>query len=311
MLISGNKIFVKSAFKDEQEIETVIINNYEYLFGPSSILLEKALIKTSDGVGTIPDAFAIDLDQKRWYIVEAELSLHSVWNHISPQVTKQILASIETISKNRIEEFIIEKIKSDEIVKEKIMDLGIKEIDYRKYISEIIKTIPIVGIPIDYITNDLKNWASTLKNPVKLWTIVKYIEVGNQNNIIYDFPEEFKPEFDTTAEDLATTTVPSDNVTKVIKRIDITIKDLIDTKKLNNEDILKMSYKPRKGNKINVEARIDENGNFNIENGIFTSPTDAALYVLKKAGSDRNTVNGWTSWKTSEGIYISKLRDEI
>lgn len=311
MIILKDKKYIKSAFANEAEIERVIIDNYEYLFGPSSVLLEKALIKTADGAGTIPDAFAVDFDKKRWYLVEAELLNHSVWNHISPQVTKQILASNEADTKRKIEDLIIEKIQNDNSAKEKITELGYKEIDFRKHISDILNTVPIVGIPIDGISSDLRNWASTLKNPVKLWIITKYIDFSNPKTIAYEFPEEYKPEFDTSIIDAQTTKIKDDDELRTISRSDITIKDIMNAGKLMVGQKLICEYKPRIGNKIKVIAELTEDGSFNIDGEIFASPSFAALFVLQKAGSDRQSVNGWTSWKTENGKYINEFREEI
>ena len=68
--------------------------------------MPKALIKTSDGGGTIPDGFVIDLASRKWYLVEAELIQHSVWSHIAPQVTKQMIASQQTITKKILEDLL-------------------------------------------------------------------------------------------------------------------------------------------------------------------------------------------------------------
>ena len=93
MLILKEINFIQTPFDNEEELENVVIENYEYIFGPNSFYLPKKLIKTGDGTGTIPDGFAIDLENKKWFIVEAELLKHSVWSHIAPQVSKQIIAS--------------------------------------------------------------------------------------------------------------------------------------------------------------------------------------------------------------------------
>ena len=100
MIISGSKRFIESNFNNEEEIEQIVFENYEYLFGPSSFILPKTLIKTLDGTGTIPDGFAIDLSNRKWYLIEAELIKHSVWSHIAPQISKQIIASQQQISRN-------------------------------------------------------------------------------------------------------------------------------------------------------------------------------------------------------------------
>jgi len=36
MLIFNDKKFIKASFNSENELEQVVINNYEYLFGPDS-----------------------------------------------------------------------------------------------------------------------------------------------------------------------------------------------------------------------------------------------------------------------------------
>ena len=152
MIISNDKKYYKAPFTNEDEIESVVIANFEYLFGPSSIYLSKMKIQTADGVGTIPDGFAIDIENKKWYIVEAELGCHSVWTHIAPQITKQILASIQPKAKEKILEIAVKNYNEDQEVRDKFAENGIREIDVRKILSDILKQEPIIGIPID-VTN--------------------------------------------------------------------------------------------------------------------------------------------------------------
>ncbi len=159
MIIYNDEKFFNNTFNDENELEIVVKNNYEHLFGPSSIYLPKAKISTSSGTGTIPDGFAIDIENKKWYIVEAELGSHNVWNHIAPQATKQILASLQDGTKSKLIDIASNMYSNDEEVKEKFNELKIKEIDVRKVLSSIFSLNPIIAIPIDYISNDLKDWA--------------------------------------------------------------------------------------------------------------------------------------------------------
>ena len=203
MLIFNDKKFIKSPFDSEAELERVIINDYEYLFGPDSFYLPKTKIKTSDGAGTIPDGFAIDLGQRKWYIVEAELGHHDVWNHIAKQVSKQIVASLQLLTKRNLEDISVDLYNHDDYLKEKFTNLSIASVDVRKVIRDILETDPIVGIPIDHIPNDLKDWARQQRHNVKLWIVSKFVEFNNKANIIYEFPEEFKPVIDPSARTIA------------------------------------------------------------------------------------------------------------
>jgi hypothetical protein len=305
MLILNDRKFIKSPFDNEAELEQVVIDNYEHIFGPSSIYLPKKKIKTGDGAGTIPDGFAIDLASNKWYLVEAELLHHSVWNHIAPQVSKQVNASLQPFSKKIIQDLAVESYSDDETTREKFQELGIKEINVRKVIQEILEKEPVIGVPIDNISSDLKQWARTLKYSVKLWVISKFIEFKEPQNIIYEFPEEFKPEIDTEKENNI------DEQNQEVTRFDITLSDLLDVGMLEPFANLVMNYKPRNGRKKQYTAIIQEDGSLELLGQKFSSPSYAALAGIQDAGSDRQTVNGWTSWKTTNGETIAELRNRF
>lgn len=303
MLISVDKKYGQAPFNNEEELEQVVFDNYELIFGPSSILLPKKLIKTAEGFGTIPDAFVIDLESRQWYIVEAELAHHSLWNHITRQVSKQILAAQELVSKKSIIELAMDNYEEEESTKEKFEDLGIKPLKVMKVLEEIIDSQPIIGIPINKISKDLEAWAKTLKYEVKLWIIGKYAEIGNSNNIVYELPDDFEPEIDT------------DNKLEpkqTYSRSDISIIDLVDAKLLSVGEKLTMKYKPKSsktGKKYTAE--ITEKGNLIVLGTEYTSPSYAALACIKDSGSTRNTVNGWKKWKSSSGSIIAELRTKF
>jgi len=73
-----------------------------------------------------------------------------------------------------------------------------------------------------------------------------------------------------------------------------------------------MNYKPRSGGaQKKYNAFVLENGSIELLDKVYPSPSYAALAAIQDAGSDRKTVNGWTSWKTEDGKVISELRDKI
>ncbi|MCF8217686.1 MAG: hypothetical protein K9I29_03255 [Bacteroidales bacterium] len=305
MIIFEDKKFIKTPFESEEELEKVVIENYEHIFGPTSFYLPKALIKTGDGIGTIPDGFAIDLASKKWYLVEAELLHHNVWGHIAPQISKQVIAALQGLSKKIIEDLAVDQYQKEHSTKEKFEEQQIKEIDVRKELSNILDKEPIIGLPIDLVSGDLKEWARTLKYSVKLWTITKYVDFNDKNSIIYEFPEEFKPTLDTEEEQDQQKSLCD------LTRYDVTITDLIESGYLQIGDKLKMTYKPRNGNKMKYEATILDDGSLEVLGQTYSSPSYAALAGIQDAGSERKTANGWARWKTKNNKTISELRDEL
>ncbi|HOH99912.1 MAG TPA: hypothetical protein PLE85_05165 [Bacteroidales bacterium] len=305
MLILKDRKFIKTPFDSELELEQVVVDNYEYIFGPTSIYLPKTLIKTGDGTGTIPDGFAIDIAARKWYLVEAELLHHNVWGHIAPQISKQVIAALQPLSKKIIEDLAVDQYQCNETTKEKFAEQKIKEIDIRKILVEILNKEPIIGIPIDAISGDLKEWARTLKYNVKLWTITKYVDFNNKESIAYEFPEEFKPVLD-TEEEQGQEEKPGE-----LTRYEVSISDLVENGLLEYGQKLFMEYKPRQGNKRRYEAEILEDGTLSVLEQIYSSPSYAALAGIQDAGSDRKTVNGWTSWKTASGLSLAEIRDRL
>lgn len=301
MLILDNRKFIQAPFSSESELENVVIENAESIFGPSSIYFPKMLFKTGDGAGTIPDGFVIDPSTRQWFIVEAELSKHGVWTHIAPQVAKQIIAASQSISKQLLIELAIERIREDYHVKEKFLELGIDVIDIRRVLAEILDKKPVIGMPIDAVSRDLQEWAATLKNEVKLWIVKKYVEFGQAENVLYEVPEEYRPVLDTE----------DDSGSQInMARYQVELSDLITAGLLNPNDKLHMTYGPKNSERKVYEATLLEDGSINLLGSSFSSPSYAALYGIQNAGSDRKTVNGWTSWKTSNGILIADLREK-
>jgi len=44
---------------------------------------------------------------------------------------------------------------------------------------------------------------------------------------------------------------------------------------------------------------------------VFSAPSYAALACIQSAGSSRETVNGWTSWKDPGGHTLAELREQF
>lgn len=184
MLIHEDRIFIQTPFNSEEELESVVANNSDIIFGPSSIYLSKSLIHTGDGIGTIPDGFVIDISTEQWYIVEAELSRHSVWSHIAPQVAKQIIAANQSNTRKLIADNVVSMVKANKEIVEKFADENIPMVDIRKVIDDILTSPPVIGMPIDAISNDLREWAQTVKADVKLWLVRKYADFYDEGSII-------------------------------------------------------------------------------------------------------------------------------
>ncbi|GAX59925.1 pyruvate ferredoxin oxidoreductase and related 2-oxoacid:ferredoxin oxidoreductase, gamma subunit [Candidatus Scalindua japonica] len=175
----------------------MVLENTDYFFGPGSFFLSRELVLNKDGLGGITDGLAVDIANRQWFIMNATLARHNVWNHIVPQVIKQLVTAERSTTKQLIIELIIQRLREDKNIMKKFNDDGFgKENegvflnDIRNVLGEIFCKSPVIGMPIDSVSNDLKDWSETLKAKVKLYEVKKYTECDNSENIIYHIPEE-------------------------------------------------------------------------------------------------------------------------
>jgi len=303
-IITPSKRFIQAPFDSEEELEQVVKDNYEYIFGPSAIYLPKGLILTPDGFGTIPDGFAFDLAKKQWFIVEAELAKHNIWTHIAPQVAKQITAASKSESKRYLVERVVSLFRESQEIRDKFEDEEIEHIDIRMVLDQILTTQPFLAMPIDSVSADLREWASTsVRLETKLWIIKKHVELGNPKNIMYEIPDENRAELDTKemVESVAGGSIAS---------YDVSVPDLIRVGLLVPGSKLYMSYKPKSTQERKTyEVLIQDDGSLKADDQSFNSPSYAAIYYINRAGSPRKTQNGWTSWKTEGGVILADLRE--
>ena len=204
MLISGKSKFVKSPFNSEDELKKMVIENADYFFGSSSFCLSRELISSKDGFDVFTDGFAVDIANRQWFIVNVVLAKHNVWSQIVPQVVKQLVAADQSTTKQLIIELIMQQLREDSNIMKKFNGAGygkegegVFESEIRDILGEVFGKSPIIGMPIDSISNDLRDWTETLKSNVKLCIVKQYVDSENPENIIYEIPEEYHPELDT------------------------------------------------------------------------------------------------------------------
>src|SRR3989344_977678 len=279
MIIGDNKKYIKVSFENEQEIEKVVFDNFELLFGSMAILLPKRKIQTLSGVGTIPDGIIIDFQNNRWSILEAELAQHGTWEHIAPQIAKQLTAMRNSVNIELLSSLALELIAT----------------------NTILRKNPSVALPIDEIPSDLREWAETLQNTVEIWEIQKFINT-NDNSVLYSIPDDTIPSLSTSHQKTEVIKLP------IYSRGEL-FRKLINEGLLTVDEQLHMDYGMRGKKRQRYYGKVNRDG-IEIDGRVY-SPSYAAVTVMQKAGSIRPTANGWLHWKNKDGQLIDSLLKKI
>jgi hypothetical protein len=301
MIVRGSDKYFRTPFSDETEIETVVKDYAEYLFGSSILFLPKSKINTLGGVGTIPDGFVIDVESEEWFMVEAELASHGTWQHIAPQISKQLAATDSQATRESLLKVCLDMVKKEKATAGVFADLDISQLEIHGKLQAILAKPPTIAIPIDGIPPDLQSWVKTLKFPVKLWLIEKYQSLDGKV-VFYSIPDENVPT-------LTTQTSKGQSVSTLVSHFSQPFQEVIQSGLITEGQKVFLEYGPRGKPKRKWEGILRKDG-VEVE-GKVMSLSAAAVYCIQQAGSTRETANGWIMWKTEDGTYLNEFYNKL
>jgi len=301
MIVRGSEKYFRAPFSDESEIEKVVKDYAEHLFGSSILILPKSKINTIGGTGTIPDGFVIDIESEEWFMVEAELAAHGTWQHIAPQISRQLAATDSQLTREALLKVCLEMVKKDKAVAGIFADLDIPQLEIHGKLQVIFAKPPTIAIPIDRIPPDLQSWVKTLTFPVKIWLLEKYQSLDGKM-VFYSIPDENVPT-------LTTQTAKGEPLSTLVNRLSQPYQDVLQSGLIKEGQTVLLEYGPRSKPKKQWKGILRKDG---VEvDGKVMSLSAAAVYCIQQAGSQRGTANGWIMWKTEDGVYLNEFYNKV
>ena len=311
MLIIDGVRYQEWEISNEDELEQMVIEHAQDIFGENSIYFDKKQkLKSLAGVGSIPDGLVIMFGSvPQWHIVEVELSSHDPYAHIVPQVDK----FINGISNPNIQRGIVNAIYS-EITRDDFLRLRLKRAveatEIYKFLSDLISKQPILTIIIEKDTQELREALTTLRYPqIKVVEFKTFIRKGVG---LAAHAHLFEPVFQAPTKLITPTELTGEVITirKVAGRVTgkrpaVKIKDLIDTGVLKVSQVI---YGWHEGNRY--EGKVLNGGKILVAHTgqTFDSLSGAASHVR---GYQED---GWRFWRTTREdgreCKLAELRKE-
>ena len=199
LIKDGAKYFQTNFHGKELEFEKVVFTQYKHLFGDNAILFTKKKIQTATNIGTIPDAFIIDFEKEKWFIIEVEISNHDVYSHIVPQLTKFSSALNNPQTRKQLVKFFESEIRTDPYKKALLLSNGKTEVF--KTVSEILDSNPELIIIIEQQHDELTSIFNSLPFKTKINVFKTFTQNGlEQGDSIFQIEPIFKERRQTRGE---------------------------------------------------------------------------------------------------------------
>jgi hypothetical protein len=142
-IILNGKRFDQIAYGSERDFEEDVVQSSKVLFGAETVYIDAKKRLESKTLGTtVPDGFFFDFrdpTDPQFYIVEVELSQHSFYSHIFPQITKFFAFFKNSKVQKTLADKLHSLIENDNGLKTEFkFHLGNSEI--YKFLSDILET---------------------------------------------------------------------------------------------------------------------------------------------------------------------------
>jgi predicted transport protein len=171
-------------FKTEAEFEKLVVEHSKMLFGQQSIYIDaKKKINNSAFGGVIPDGFLFDLTDKNtpeFYIVEVELSKHSFFNHIFPQITKFFAFFKNPESQSKLIEKLYEIFAKDDSLLQQLKS-RINKDEIFKFLKDTIENSQNILLVID---NEKREFPEIIETYTDTWGKMVKVAILKQYNSI-------------------------------------------------------------------------------------------------------------------------------
>lgn len=178
--------YVQSTYSSESVLFSILESNRDAVFGESTLWLPRSWLFERGAVGDLPDAFALDLEDGTWWMVQAELSRSPFWAEVVPRLIRR-LATLENpmfrmwLGETALASTTESTEKWTPFHQWNPTRLG-------RSIRHILTTTPRLAVALDATTPVVRDWASTLRFESRLLEITRHVALGDPSNVCYRVP---------------------------------------------------------------------------------------------------------------------------
>jgi hypothetical protein len=127
------------------------------------------------------------------------------------------------------------------------------------------------------------------------------VSATESRDILYSVPDEAAPTL---------ASVPTEVGNEAIVGRSQLYQVLISSGLMPVGTLLTMNYGPKGKTRRVFKGTLRPNG-IEVEGRVFSSPSAAAVFCMKRAGGLGRSANGWTWWKTPDGTTLAEVYQKL
>ena len=196
ILLKDGVRYVSHKYAQESELQDLVEQNVEWIFGESAVFLPGSKIgspRGQKGAKGIPDGFVILIEQKKWAIIEVELVSHPIHDHIVAQVSRFSQAWRKGDTSKELANHFFQKCKNSKLIQSKFDKFGVKE-EVFEFLTSLLRQDPLLVVIIDEMTPELEDVKESFLKYQTTWSIFKTFRREGLSDIVPIY--QFDPLYD-------------------------------------------------------------------------------------------------------------------
>ncbi len=177
MLLQDGVRYLLYKYKNEGELERIVFEHSEMMFGSDSVLFSRHRIKGGSGITSIPDAFLLSINDKKWYVLEIELASHSLYEHVVVQINKFNTAIKNPRTRSELVDIFYDEVNNNIQIKRILETTGIVS-ESHKFLYDTVNRDPEILVVIDRRTKELDEICESLPFQTKALKFETYYRGG-------------------------------------------------------------------------------------------------------------------------------------
>lgn len=178
--------YFQTSFPSEAALFDVLEANRDAVFGKEIVWIPRTFLFGRGATGDLADAYAIDLEEGVWWMVQAELGRSCFWSDVVPRISRRLTSLQHGMFRMWLAETAM--VAAISRAGEAARDYRWNSLRMARTLRSILDTPPRLALAMDAALPLAKDWSSTLRYETRLIEITRHIAQGDPSDVCYRIP---------------------------------------------------------------------------------------------------------------------------
>lgn len=183
---AARRRYVQTSFSSEAALFGILEANRDAVLGEETLWLPRGWLFGRGATGDLADAYAIDLDEGQWWMVQVELGRTPFWPEVVPRISRR-LASLQHgmfrmwLAETALAASVARSMNTSNPQRWNPLRLA-------RTLRAVLETPPRLALVMDATVPTVRDWSATLRYETRLLEITRHMAQGDSADVCYRIP---------------------------------------------------------------------------------------------------------------------------